>query len=200
MNGCNTWKKRFYNQKGSMLEPLKLLTLKAKLILSGIVLGAFLLFTITSSIIYYNKGLAKGTAISVLELEKYKSKSLALETELRTAEARVEVRVVKDYITRTNTVTRNVEGAERVIVQYLPSQESRLSQGWVNAYNAVVDDRIPTEEETSIAAPASVDNTVVLTTAINNLAICKLNTEQLVALQAWTQGVHNASVDVNNGN
>lgn len=183
-----------------MLEPLKLLTLKAKLVLTGIVLGVFLLFSITSSYIYYNKGLSKGTAISALELEKYKSKSAELERNLRVAESQVEVKVVKDYITRTNTVTRNIEGAERIVVEYLPVQDTRLSQGWVNAYNAVVENRIPTGEEVSLSEPASVDNSVVLATTINNFETCKANAEQLRSLQAWTQGVHDASIDVNNGN
>ena len=115
-----------------MFEPLKLLTLKTKAILIGIIFAIMLTAVVSTGFIYYNKGVNQAK----VELQKFEKKKARVETKLVTKAAEVDTKVVIKYIKKVEQVDKVVE--KNIEVIKLVPYRFNLSKGWLYTYNQSV--------------------------------------------------------------
>lgn len=178
-----------------MLTAFKLLSWKVKL---GIFAGILVLMAALVGSTYYiayNKGLN----VSAVEIANYEKDLAKLEGDLARARAEVDVRVVTDYVTRTETIKGDTIRVVDTITEYVPIQEEfRLSSGWVNAYNSSVTREELSAQAASDTTPATLTNPAILAIIAENNGIAHENAQKLTSLQEWIRGNQNAVETVNN--
>ncbi len=115
------------------LSPSKFATIKYKLLAGVAILVALAIAIYASHTIGYNKG----KNISQVEITKYEKEAGELRTNIVQARAKVNERIVTEYVTqvvyrdRTNYINRDI--VQRVVVDR-PIQQT-VSKGWIYAHN-----------------------------------------------------------------
>ena len=107
---------------------------------------------------------------------------------VRQRQAEVTERVVTQYVDRVRTVREAGETVIREVPVYVPTQcdaDGRLPAGWRVQHDAAAAGSPADPAGFADAAPVAPD-TAAETVARNYLA-CRLNAEQLIALQAWVR-------------
>ncbi len=107
---------------------------------------------------------------------------------VRQKQAEVTERVVTQYVDRVRTVREAGETVIREVPVYVPTQcdaDGRLPAGWRVQHDAAAAGSPADPAGFADAAPVAPD-TAAETVARNYLA-CRLNAEQLIALQAWVR-------------
>lgn len=107
---------------------------------------------------------------------------------VRQRQAEVTERVVTEYVDRVRTVQVAGDTIIREVPVYVPTQcdpDGRLPAGWRVQHDAAASGEPADPARFADAAPVAPD-TAAETVARNYLA-CRLNAEQLIALQAWVR-------------
>lgn len=128
-------------------------------------------------------GYMKGSAYSEAELNDYRAKAEKQIADLTAENLRISDNVVTEYIDRTNTV-REREVIYRQAAGGLGAQYN-LSNGWIELHDAAARLANPDMALASDRSPSGVMDNTALTVVMSNYAICKQNSDQLVALQRW---------------
>lgn len=160
-----------------MWGAFKALSLASKLFVLGLILA------VLASVAAL--GYQKGSHRADLEIVKYEQKLANLTAEQAKEQAKVDVRVVTEYVDRVNTVERIVYKNRDVIVNSVPEQFV-LTRGWVYAYNASL---AGIEIDPVLAADETPTSITEMQALANNLApnnaVCRANILHVEALQKW---------------
>lgn len=175
-----------------MWQAFKALSIGAKL---GIAFGIVALFAAiigSTAYVSYNKGLN----VSKVEIAKYEGKIQKLNSELKTAQGKVDVRVVTEYKDRVSYVDRVVYQTRDVIRDNVPEQFT-LSKGWVYAYNQSIAGLPVDPVLAADKTPSSISEMRALadTIAPNN-GVYLANKAQLDSLQKWIKDTEAARAQV----
>jgi hypothetical protein len=168
-----------------MFEAFKALSIGTKL---GIAFGFIvLLLSIVGSTAYvsYNKGLN----VSKLEIQSYKADVANLNSRLKTAQGKVDVKVITEYKDRINYVDRVTYKTKTVVETIIKDNmvpQFNLSKGWIYVYNQSA---LGLEVDPVLAAdstPSTVTEMQALADTIvpNNGRYLSVKA-QLEALQSW---------------
>ena len=128
-------------------------------------------------------GYMKGSAHAEIELSNYKASAEKQISELKTENARISDNVTTQFVDRTNVI-REKEVIYRQAAGELPPQHD-LSNGWIHLHDAAARLANPDMKLASDQSPSGVMDNTALAVVMSNYAICKQNSEQLVALQRW---------------
>lgn len=130
-------------------------------------------------------GYSKGHNESVVEIVHYKNKVIDLQGRIIEVQARVDTRVVTQYVTKVITQDRIVTENRDVIKTIIVSRPTNLANGWVYGYNqSVLGLPIDPKLAADFTAGPYSDNEVLVNTT-DNLAIGNKAITQLEALQLW---------------
>lgn len=107
---------------------------------------------------------------------------------VRQRQAEVTERVITQYVDRVRTVREAGETVIREVPVYVPTQcdsDGRLPAGWRVQHDAAASGRPADAAGFADAAPIAPD--AAAETVARNYLACRLNAEQLIALQAWVR-------------
>lgn len=107
---------------------------------------------------------------------------------VRQHQAEVTERVVTQYVDRVRTVQVAGDTVIREVPVYVPTQcdpDGRLPAGWRVQHDAAASGEPADPARFADAAPVAPD--AAAETVARNYLACRLNAEQLVALQAWVR-------------
>lgn len=125
----------------------------------------------------------KGSAHAEVELANYKASAEQQISDLKTENIRISDNVVTEYIDRTNTI-REKEVIYRQAAGGLEPQHD-LSNGWIHLHDAAARLANPDMQLASDQSPSGVMDNTALAVVMSNYAVCKQNSDQLIALQRW---------------
>jgi hypothetical protein len=128
-------------------------------------------------------GYMKGSAHAEVELANYKASAEQQISDLKTENIRISDNVVTEYIDRTNTI-REKEVIYRQAAGGLEPQHD-LSNGWIHLHDAAARLANPDMQLASDQSPSGVMDNTALAVVMSNYAVCKQNSDQLIALQRW---------------
>lgn len=128
-------------------------------------------------------GYMKGSATAQTELANYRAGAEKQIADLTSENLRLSNNVVTEYVDRTNTI-REREVVYREAAGELGPQ-AELSNGWIHLHDAAARLANPDMQLASDRSPSGVMDNSALAVVMSNYAICKQNSEQLVALQRW---------------
>ncbi len=135
----------------------------------------------------YKIGYSKGENISAVEISKFQKEKAELQTKVVQAQAKVDTRVVTQYVTKIayqdKIVYRNRD-IIRTVIKDRPLHET-VSNGWVYAHNqSVLGLEIDPIKAEDPLASGFLDS-VILERVTDNYAIGNKAITQLEALQQW---------------
>jgi len=113
----------------------------------------------------------------------------------RLRHAQITERVVTQYVDRVRTVREAGETIVREVPIYVPTQcdaDGRLPAGWRVLHDAAASGELADPARAADAQPVAPD--AAAETVAHNYASCRLNAEQLIALQAWVREQSSAAV------
>ena len=159
----------------------KFTTFKLKLIAGVAILAALAIALFAAHRIGYSKGHNE----SAIEIVRYKNEVIKLQDRIITAQARVDTKVITQYVTKIVTQHRLVTENRDIIKTVVVNRPTNLATGWIYGYNQSVLG-LPIDPKLAAdftAAPYS-DNEVLVNVG-DNLAIGNSAITQLEALQQW---------------
>lgn len=159
-----------------MWVAFKALTIQAKAALIGVILLALAALLASTAFVAYNKGVN----ISRFEIIKYQKEKIVLEGKLNKALAKVDIKYVTKYIKDVEYIDRVTTKTVTVVKEVVPEQY-KLSQGWINTYNASVLGIDP--QDAGNANPSAFSDRYSLERIVKNNGQCKANESQLQNLQ-----------------
>lgn len=128
-------------------------------------------------------GYMKGSTTAQTELANYKAGAEKQIADLTAENLRISDNVITEYVDRTNTV-REREIIYRDAANNLAPQ-TELSNGWVHLHDAAARLVNPDMQMASDLSPSGVMDNSALAVVMSNYAVCKQNSDQLIALQRW---------------
>jgi hypothetical protein len=165
---------------GSLLNPVKTLNLKTKLLVGGI--AGFLILLSGTGGFYYGKSIQKNEdSVKVAELE---STNRGLIIRLNEEQNKIKEKIVVQYVDRIKIVERVKYVNREVIVNNVPTQFV-LSNGWVSMHDAIAAGADAEPAASSDGTPSGVTDNQALRTINDNYATCHAIREQLISLQDW---------------
>ncbi len=159
-------------------------------------LGGVLAFLLAVGGGLYYVGYTKGANVSKVEISKYEKKVSDLNTKLKTATGKVDIREVTVYkdklIYQDRVVTKNHE-----VIKYQVPEQFKVSQGWIYAYNqSIAGLPIDPEKAKDDRASWASDRSVLGFVADNN-GVCLANGTQLDSVIATIKAREAALNEVN---
>lgn len=116
------------------------------------------------------------------DAEKHAQQILAETTKRKQAETTVQV--VTKYVDRVKVVREQGQTIIKEVTKYVPNDSCPLPAGFRVLHDAATDGS-PAPAPGTIDEEASVPAEVATQTVVDNYTNCRLNTEQLEALQDW---------------
>lgn len=128
-------------------------------------------------------GYMKGSAHAEVELANYRASAEKQISDLKSQNAHISDNVITEYVDRNNVI-REKEVIYRDVASDMQPQHD-MSNGWVHLHDAAARLANPDMQLASDNSPSGIMDNSALAVVISNYAICKQNSEQLVALQKW---------------
>jgi len=148
------------------------------------IIGGVFLFVLfgTACVTYgYNKAENKYIA----KIATYKTDAELLQTKLESALAKVEVKIVTEYVDRIQTI-KEKEYVYRDKIITVPSK-CELSNGWVYLHDASATGGDAESAGVTDETPSGIKDVEALEIVVENYSIANQNAEQLKSLQAWVR-------------
>jgi hypothetical protein len=166
-----------------MWSAFKLLSLKAKLGVLG------LLAIVAASLLgsAYFIGYNKGVNIAAAEINRYQIAAQRIQNDVTRIQTEKNTVIVTKYRDRVEYVDR-IQYKTRTIVEQSVPEQFNLSRGWIYAYNQSVRGLELDPTKAADATPSSVTEMRALAgTLIPNNGICLKNQALADSLQAWVK-------------
>jgi hypothetical protein len=160
-----------------MWAAFKLLPNKLKIAWLGTILVTLAALLAATAFVSYNKGFNE-SRFAIIQYEKEKTE---LKSKLDAATSKVDIKYITKYVKDVEYIDRVQTKTVEVIKTVVPEQY-KLSQGWINTYNASVVGAEP--QDAGNSNPSAFSDRYALERIAKNNAQCLANANQLEALQS----------------
>lgn len=133
-------------------------------------------------------GYTRGAAAVQDRWDKRTAEQSSVVALVRQRQVEVTERVVTEYVDRVRVIEREADAVIREVPVYVPTQcdpDGRLPAGWRVQHDAAASGEPADPARFADAAPVAPD--AAAETVARNYLACRLNAEQLIALQAWVR-------------
>lgn len=161
-----------------MWVAFKALTIKAKIALIGIILLALGSLLASTAFVAYNKGVNEAR----FALIEYQNEKVELQAKLDKAVAKVDIRYVTKYVEKDAEI-KYLTGKTVTIVKEVVPEQYKLSQGWIDTYNASVTGADLDKSAASNPTASPFSDRYSLERIVKNNGVCRATENQLNSLQ-----------------